>query len=282
MIPLEDIYRLRAHVIADVFKAGQCGLEIGAGSYPTILPEGVEVRYFDKRLGEELQNHFRNHKPVSVCVEPMDRIGETFPEGADFLIANQVLEHCADPVRTLMEWNSNVKRGGIGVISVPHCQYCTNECDRIVPPFEHVLLDYALGRGASAFESREHILSGYLAWERELNCHFQKKTFAEAALQAHREVDDHHWHALDDELFMKIVVTAAILGGRNIRMLKYCTPTANLALPFEPAKIMQTFGEMIAVYQLDREQDLESAALLRKELADICRKLKSAASALEL
>jgi ubiquinone/menaquinone biosynthesis C-methylase UbiE len=47
-----------------------------------------------------------------------------FPDGSlDYVVANHVLEHCADPVRVLREWRRAVRPGGIIGLVVPDCDH---------------------------------------------------------------------------------------------------------------------------------------------------------------
>ncbi len=212
----------------------------------------------------------------------MEEIPCEFSDGADFLIAHQVLEHCANPIAVLIEWNAHLANGGIGIVSVPHYEHCTNERSRIVPPFEHLLLDYSLSRDGRDYESREHILSGYLAWEAELPQMESQGVFAQTALDVHREVDEHHWHALDDALFLRLLFASGVLGDRRIRLLKYGTASGVVKdLPIH-TEWFKTNGEMIAIYRvlsMDAQPRDESAVLAEIGLAR--EKLLAAADLLD-
>ena len=87
------------------------GIEIGAGPNPQPVPEGVRVSYFDIRDEAELSAYIG--LDVQHASLPMSQARQTFPEGADFLIAHHVLEHSADPIGTLRQWMGLVKPGGV-------------------------------------------------------------------------------------------------------------------------------------------------------------------------
>ena len=247
-----DIHEIRALSLEGLLSDGMTGFEIGAGPYPTPVPGGVTVHYFDKRDDAELDEHFRGYHEDPGRVSPMAEIDTRFPDGADFMLAHQVLEHCANPIATLIDWNSHLRDGGIGIISMPHHRYCVNESARLVPPIEHLLLDYALEREAPEFESREHILSSYLAWESELVGFDERAEFARAALDAHRSVDDIHWHAIDDALFHDLILAAGLLDGVSLELLRFGTPNPGDAPPLETSEVFETRGELMAIYRLAR------------------------------
>jgi len=253
-IGLADIAALRSAIISDLLSPGMVGLEIGAGTLPTSVPDGVIVHQFDILTGDELERYHALHgSPVTV--RDVAKIPDVFPNGADFLIANQVLEHCADPIGALIDWHNYLKPDGVAIISVPHFCHCTNEAGRIAPPFEHVLLDYTLARGADAFESREHVLSGILAWE-ELSARSGETTvdYARRVLETHKGGAEHHWHALDDHLFQRIVAAAALFAGRAPRYLRYGAPWLGYA-PASAESVQATYGELFAVYKLDGDRN---------------------------
>ena len=92
------------------------GLEIGAGAYPQTLPKGAHASYYDIRNEAETRELFGSSV---VTARHVDVIPADFPNGADFLIARNVLEHCSDPIGTLIAWNGSVRDGGTVVISLP-------------------------------------------------------------------------------------------------------------------------------------------------------------------
>jgi hypothetical protein len=168
-----------------------------------------------------------------------------FPDKADFLIAHHVLEHISDPIRALIEWNSYVKDGGVVIVSVPDAYYCPDR-GRLIPPFEHVLLDYLLERDDDSFESREHIYSFVMGWiddgfAKDMN----KFDIAKKAHEcAKAQKNDLHWHTYNDNLLRKIIVTAALFAGQSIRIEATATP-------YSEEKERRTTNEIIYVYRID-------------------------------
>lgn len=187
------------------------GLEIGAGASPQKIPVGTEALYFDKRTRAELSKHLG--ESIGYEVHPFDDIPRFFPDSADFLIAHHVLEHTPDPIGTLREWHRLVRSGGTFVISVPYFALCPDR-DRLIPDFEHLLLDHFLDRDGDSFESREHVLSFLCSWVDDspgLANLTKSECCRRIVSETKRGGHDFHWHAFDHELFRDIVFAAALL-----------------------------------------------------------------------
>lgn len=239
-----DIYTLR-YEITKSFLTGQ-GIEIGAGAFPQALPQGVSCAYFDKRTEQELVQLFQTEKKAMPNVYPLGAFWNKFPEGVDFLIAHHVLEHTSNPIKTLLEWHSYVKSGGIVVISVPDANYCPDR-GRLIPPFEHLLLDYLLERDDDSFESREHIYSFIMGWiDDGFAKDMDKFNIAKRAHEcAHAPYNDLHWHAFDEGLFESVIMAAGLFSEKQIVIEATATPD-------EESKY-QTLGDIIYVYRIHHQ-----------------------------
>lgn len=233
------IYTLRGRVTNDLLSGS--GLEIGAGLHPQELPPNATCVYFDKLDAEALCDLFGASVPYSV--HPIGEIGLLFPAGADFLIAHNVLEHSADPISTLMLWMSHVKPGGIVIISIPDKHYCPGDADRVVPPLEHILLDFLSANSDDSFESREHILSFLAGWHEYIRPGMSKSEYLAYCLsELGRSGHDLHWHAMDTDLAAMIIHASALLSKRSIRIVRTCTPSS---------EHFKTLGETIFAIQMD-------------------------------
>jgi hypothetical protein len=94
---------------------GMRGVEIGAGPYPHPLPPNVDCDYYDKRASSELETYFVTDASVnSLAIETLE-----YANNYDFLIAHHCLEHCVNPVQTLIEWQASLKQTALACISVP-------------------------------------------------------------------------------------------------------------------------------------------------------------------
>ena len=238
------IYELR-NTIASPYIKGR-GMEIGAGLNPMQLAGGTECIYFDKRGEKEVETLFG--APIDYKVHDISEVGQLFPKGADFLLANQVLEHSCDPIGTLIEWHSYVRDGGIIVLSLPNYQHCSDS-KRLVPPFRHVLADHIFQRGEDGFESREHLYSFLLGWFElmpSLKDHDARRLAEHCLSEGRRKgPQDFHWHAFDTELAEKVITTACLIGGNGAEFLEKDDPYGGKN---------KTYGDIIFVYRVLRNR----------------------------
>ena len=240
----ERIDKIR-FAVTQPFLRGR-GIEIGPGVYPQSIPEGVYRECFDVRTRSELALHFG--VPETSCPEvyPLSAFSSRFPQGADFVIAHNVLEHFPDPIGALIQWNRMVKEDGYVIISLPDSRSCQEDRDRVRPTFEHMLMDYLFERDGRTFESREHVYSFMFGWNDSGNYRgIDKTTLAFFAhQQANAEYNDLHWHAFDRDLGMKVILGAAMFDRRGIKLDMIASP--------DDAGIRRTEGDIIYVYRVLR------------------------------
>lgn len=253
-------YVVRYEVTKEFLRGN--GLEIGPGASPQMLPEGATAICFDKRDSAGLAQITKEN--IDFPVYPMTAITEQYPNGADFVIAHQVLEHTADPIRALLEWHSYVRDGGTVVLSMPDWEYAYADKLRAEASFEHVLLDYLLDRGETSVESREHVLSFSVAWHNTVPqpqwTGLDSVGFAGALCKGlNRDGHDCHWHALSAATWKKIIQTAAVLAG--------CKVEFQLALNKMGTGKFLPDGEIIFVYKLSagKNSDPDFTSELREQ-----------------
>ena len=70
-----------------------------------------------------------------------DRMSEMVAEKYDFLIASHVIEHLANPIKTVLEWKRLLKLGGAMILIAP-CKYFSYDCDRPTTKIAHLIEDY--------------------------------------------------------------------------------------------------------------------------------------------
>jgi 2-polyprenyl-3-methyl-5-hydroxy-6-metoxy-1,4-benzoquinol methylase len=73
------------------------------------------------------------------------------PASQDFIIANHFIEHCENPIKTIMIHSSRLKPGGILYLAVPDRDK-TFDRRRPITPLEHVIKDFQSGPEWSHFE----------------------------------------------------------------------------------------------------------------------------------
>lgn len=191
------------------------GIEIGPGTVPTRVADGVGVAYVDKRSAEELRAYFGND--TIVVGSRLD----AFEKGSrDFIIANHVLEHCSNALDALVEWMRYLKPSGRMLVSVPNRFDCADG-GRLVTPPTHFLSDYVHGVDDGSFESREHIYSFLCGWSETSALANLARPDAMALINqaAHAPVNDLHWHVFSCATLRFVVEMAAALSGRTCRLL---------------------------------------------------------------
>ncbi|HLJ96048.1 MAG TPA: methyltransferase domain-containing protein [Gemmataceae bacterium] len=133
--------------VARIYLRGQ-GIEIGALHRPLRVPASAHVSYVDRFPREELYRQYPNladHNLVPVdIVDDAERLARVADESQDFVIANHFLEHCQDPIGTLLHFFRVLREDGILFLTVPDKRY-TFDCGRPVTPLEHLLADHECG-----------------------------------------------------------------------------------------------------------------------------------------
>ncbi len=214
------------------------GLEIGGGAYPQLLPSGASARYYDLRTDDQARELFGTEV---VAAKPISQAASDFPEGADFLIAHNVLEHCPNPIGVLMQWNKLVRPGGTVIISLP--QYlCCPDAPRIVPPIAHLIDDHLAGADGWDFASREHIAVFTLSWWEDSAKSIGSAKLGDFATHVltdmRQSACDAHWHAFDTDLTLAVVNMAAMLDGLEIAEVRCWSPEFD-----------QTRGDILVSYR---------------------------------
>lgn len=241
----------KAHEIRDRLASQYIkgvGIEIGCGITPQSIPHQAKRYCFDLRDEREISALFNVPVESVPTVYPVDKIPVLFSQGADFLIAHNVIEHCSNPIKMLVQWGEYLKDGGLVVISAPHFQFLDDK-ERLVPPLEHVLFDYVFQRDDDSFESREHIYSFILGWRNKgIRSKMDKEGIARNAFFcAKKERNDLHWHAFDRDLFLKIIKLAALFQGEKIVIEK-------IADPFSQNLGEKTVGDIIVIARFHKSQ----------------------------
>jgi SAM-dependent methyltransferase len=132
------------------------GIEIGGLHRPLPVYEGASVRYVDRLPTQALREAYPDLKDqplVEVDIVDDGEKLETIPdESQDFLIANHMLEHARDPIRTVRNFLRVLKPGGILFMAIPDKRF-TFDRYRQITAFEHIKRDYLEG---PAWSERAH------------------------------------------------------------------------------------------------------------------------------
>jgi len=139
------------------------GIEIGALHGALEMPPSqARVRYVDYKTTDELRQIYKELEgivDVDVIV-PAEDLSPFADASLDFIVANHVVEHLANPLATLMHWRSKLKTGGILYMAFPHWRDCPDKVRPLTSP-EHVVADF---RAGVVDPVPEHVLSFVWAW----------------------------------------------------------------------------------------------------------------------
>jgi ubiquinone/menaquinone biosynthesis C-methylase UbiE len=150
-------------VLASLYIRGS-GIEIGACNNPLRVPSSAQVQYVDRMSTEELRTEYPEMKdfdlvPVSIVAD-----GETLEQlddaSQDFIIANNFLEHCQDPIGTLKNFFRVVRPGGVLFLVIPD-RRGNIDVDRSETPIAHLIDDHEKGPQISRWEH-------YVDWTRTI------------------------------------------------------------------------------------------------------------------
>jgi len=137
------------------------GIEIGALHSPFDV-SGLaitRIRYVDRFDVDELRKHYpelKEQKLVPVDIIDDGQVLGSIPDGSlDFVIANHMIEHCDNPLRTIRNWISKLKPGGICFIAVPDQRKGWDE-RREVTPLAHMIEDYRATPALRKERNRQH------------------------------------------------------------------------------------------------------------------------------
>lgn len=137
------------------------GIEIGALHQPQDLPPGTRVRYLDRLDLPSLRQEYPELDELPLVEVDIVEDGEnplSIPdESLDFIVASHMIEHCEDPLGTLVNWLRILRAGGRIFLVVPDRRR-TFDRDRKPQEFEHLLEDYRDGpEGSRSRHYREWV-----------------------------------------------------------------------------------------------------------------------------
>ena len=109
-------------IVASLFLRGQ-GIEIGALNNPLPVPASADVRYVDRLSPEALRAEYPEIPDLDLVAVDIVTDGETLAGiddvSQDFVIANNFLEHCEDPIATLKNFLRVLRPGASPSSSSP-------------------------------------------------------------------------------------------------------------------------------------------------------------------
>ncbi|WP_449419510.1 class I SAM-dependent methyltransferase [Phormidium nigroviride] len=221
-----DLYAKRREIAFQYLKGE--GIEVGPLNAPLELPAGVKVHYIDRMSVEELRKHYPELAGVNLANVDIIDDGETLssiPDHSwDFVIANQMIEHCQNPIGALENFLRVVKPEGIVYMGVPDKRH-TFDRDRPLTSLDHLIRDYKEGPEWSRLPHYEEYV--------RLVDKFPEAQVAER-MQYLLDIDySIHFHVWTAETFSEF--------------LEYCQK--NLFLGFEIELFHENFGELVCIFR---------------------------------
>jgi len=110
------------------------------------MPEGAKVRYVDVFTAEELRQAWpRDYQKLDIVeidvVDNGEKLDKFKASSLDFIIANHFIEHCLDPIGTLLNMYKKLCPKGVLFLAIPDKRY-TFDKPRPVTPYSHLLEEH--------------------------------------------------------------------------------------------------------------------------------------------
>lgn len=122
------------------------GIEIGAAQLPVKLPKKASVKYVDIFTADELRKAWpQDYMKLDIVeidvVDDAEKLSKFKTNSLDFIIANHFLEHCLDPIGTLINMTKKLRKDGVLFFAIPDKRY-TFDKDRKITPYSHLEAEY--------------------------------------------------------------------------------------------------------------------------------------------
>jgi SAM-dependent methyltransferase len=142
---LNSIIESPRNFLAHHFIRGN-GIEIGAAHLPIKMPEGAHVKYVDVFSSEELRRIFpEEYTKVDIVevdvVDDGEKLAKFKNNSLDFIIANHFLEHCLDPIGTLITMYGKLRDQGVLYMGIPEKRHTFDKV-RGITPYEHLVEEH--------------------------------------------------------------------------------------------------------------------------------------------
>lgn len=224
---LQEYERAAREGLAAKFLNGH-GIEIGALQRRLTLQPGCSVTYVDRMPYEDLIRHYPELKDLPIqrpdVIDNGEELARFGDSSQDFVVANHLLEHCLDPIRTIQNFLRVLRPAGILIMAVPDRRY-TFDFTRPTTTYDAVKQTYLTGE-------RENRKLLYLEWAEHV---LQLKGDAAQETAAKLDAEDYSIHCN--------VWTLADLMEFLLRA------RADLHLPFSIASIVSAENENILVLE---------------------------------
>ena len=203
----------RASLTGKYLKAGDVGVEVGAGSRPFPVPNGVQVIYGDVRDADSLSTYFGGLPIVGdqlvIDAQTMDRFP---PESLDFVLSGHVIEHLENPIGAILNTARVVKERGVMIVAVPEMTL-TFDKNRPETSIKHLFEDLIVGGESTRLQAFvEHLTYVHPLMTGEILSAERIAWEAPQSVLRYKEFDI-HYHAWSRDSFRQMSDMAGELGG---------------------------------------------------------------------
>jgi SAM-dependent methyltransferase len=109
------------------------------------ISAGMNFEYWQNKIGLQI-------------IDEAGKLDGVKSETYDFLLSSNCLEHVANPIKALFEWNRVIKPGGFAVVIVPRKE-SNFDHKRLDTPFQHLLDDFEKSVGEDDLSHLPEILA---------------------------------------------------------------------------------------------------------------------------
>ena len=220
------VSRFDRESIAKIYIKGT-GIEIGALHEPLRIPESAKVKYMDRMLNPDLRKEYpelSSKELVNVdIVDDGEHLSKIKDSTQNFIIANQFLEHCQNPIGAIKNMLRVLKKNGVLYLCIPDKRY-SFDIDRPITSIEHLLKDYQEGPNGS---KREHF-NDWLKYVKKIKDDTEVEQKILRFIKTNPPI---HYHVWTQTELLELIVTLR----------------KKLQFNFEVELIMKNMGEVIII-----------------------------------
>ena len=145
---------INREIIANTYLHGT-GIEIGALHNPLKIPDNTIVSYVDRMSKPDLYKHYPElmHLPLVEIdiIDDGEHLNKFDNKQLDFIVANHFLEHCENPILTLINFYRTLKDDGIVYAALPNKEF-TFDKNRNRTSLDHLINDFKNGPESSRYQ----------------------------------------------------------------------------------------------------------------------------------